>query len=63
MFPTQDLHIREIVRLVTPQALKTGLPTTDASTATVVRSRNTVTRILRQPGSPAAGRRRPVFDS
>lgn len=48
MFSTQDLHVREIVRLITPRALKAQLPAAEASTATVVRSRNTVTRILRQ---------------
>ena len=48
MFSTQDLHVREIVRLVTPRALKSQLPASEPSTATVVRSRNTVTRILHQ---------------
>ena len=48
MYQTQDLHVREIVRLRTPKALKTDLPLTDAASATVARGRETVTRILRQ---------------
>ncbi|HZV35366.1 MAG TPA: 3-deoxy-7-phosphoheptulonate synthase [Verrucomicrobiae bacterium] len=48
MFPTQDLHVKELVRLSTPRALKAELPTTEASNATVVRGREAITRILRQ---------------
>ena len=48
MFSTQDLHVREIVRLSPPRALKAELPMTEASSATVVRSRDTVRRILEQ---------------
>lgn len=48
MFPTQDLHIREMVRLSTPRAMKAQLPMTEASNATVVQSRESVTRILKQ---------------
>src|ERR1022692_2923734 len=48
MYQTQDLHVREIVRLRTPKALKTDLPLTAAASATVARGRETVTRILRQ---------------
>src|SRR5437899_4811188 len=48
MFSTQDLHVREIVRLSPPRALKAELPTTEASNATVVRSRNTIKAILDQ---------------
>jgi 3-deoxy-7-phosphoheptulonate synthase len=48
MFRTQDLHVREIVRLLAPRALKAELPTTEAANATVVRGREAVTRILRQ---------------
>ena len=48
MFQTQDLHVREIVRLLTPQTLKDQFPLTDAASATVARGRETVTRILRQ---------------
>ena len=48
MFPTQDLHVKELVRLSTPRALKAELPTTEASNVTVVRGREAITRILRQ---------------
>ena len=48
MFRTQDLHVKEIVRLLTPRELKAQLPTTDAANATVARSRKRVIRILRQ---------------
>jgi 3-deoxy-7-phosphoheptulonate synthase len=48
MFRTQYLHVREIVRLLAPGRLKTELPITDAASAMVVRSRETVTRILQQ---------------
>jgi 3-deoxy-7-phosphoheptulonate synthase len=48
MFPTQDLHVKELVRLSTPRALKAALPTTEASNTTVVRGRHAITRILQQ---------------
>ena len=48
MFRTQDLHVKEIVRLLTPLELKAQLPTTDAANATVARSRERVIRILRR---------------
>jgi 3-deoxy-7-phosphoheptulonate synthase len=48
MFRTQDLHVREIVRLLAPGRLKSELPMTDAAGATVVRGREAVTRILRR---------------
>jgi 3-deoxy-7-phosphoheptulonate synthase len=48
MFRTQDLHVREIVRLLAPGKLKAELPLTDAAAAAVVRSREAVTRILRR---------------
>src|SRR5580765_2476719 len=48
MFRTQYLHVREIVRLLAPGRLKAELPMTDAASAMVVRSRETVTRILQQ---------------
>ncbi len=46
MFPTQDLHVREMVRLSPPRALKTALPMTEAANATVVRGRESVKAIL-----------------
>ena len=48
MFRTQDLHVKEIVRLLTPRELKVHLPTSDTANATVARSRERVIRILRQ---------------
>ena len=46
MFPTQDLHVRELVRLSTPRALKASLPLTEAASATVANSRARINRIL-----------------
>ena len=51
MFRTQYLHVREIVRLLAPGKLKAELPITDSVSAMVVRSRETVTRILQQQES------------
>jgi 3-deoxy-7-phosphoheptulonate synthase len=48
MFPTQNLHVKETVRLLTPRALKAELPMSESSNRTVVESRQRVTRILRQ---------------
>ena len=48
MFRTQDLHVKEIVRLLTPRELKAQSPTTDAVNATVARSRERIIRILRR---------------
>ena len=48
MFQTQDLHVREIVRLISPRALKAELPATSVANETVAASRERVTRILRQ---------------
>ena len=48
MFQTHDLHVKEIVRLLTPRELKAQLPATDAANATVARSRERVVRILQQ---------------
>jgi 3-deoxy-7-phosphoheptulonate synthase len=48
MFKTQDLHVRELVRLSTPRAVKAESPTTEPISATVARSRESVIRILRQ---------------
>src|SRR5476651_2102663 len=48
MYRTQDLHVKEIVRLSTPNELKAQTPTTEAANATVARSRERVIRILRQ---------------
>ncbi len=41
-----NLHVREVVRLEPPRAIKAELPSTDAATATVVEGRETVKRIL-----------------
>jgi len=48
MFRTQDLHVKEIVRLLTPRELKAQSPTPDAVNAMVAQSRERVIRILRQ---------------
>jgi 3-deoxy-7-phosphoheptulonate synthase len=48
MHRTQDLHVKEIVRLLSPRELKTQLPSSDDISATVARSRERIIRILRQ---------------
>lgn len=51
MFPTQNLHVRETVRLLTPRALKDEFPMTERSNRTVVESRERVMEILEQKDS------------
>jgi 3-deoxy-7-phosphoheptulonate synthase len=48
MLPTQYLRVKETVRLLTPNALKAGLPMSDASNQTVVLGRDAIGRVLRQ---------------
>jgi len=48
MFRTQDLHVKEIVPLLSPRAMKTLSPTPKAVTATVAQARERVIRILNQ---------------
>src|SRR5947207_1776879 len=48
MLQTQNLHVKETVRLLTPQALKAQLPASENANRTVVQSRENVTRILEQ---------------
>jgi 3-deoxy-7-phosphoheptulonate synthase len=48
MYKTQDLHVRELVRLSSPNALKALFPATEAANATVARGRDAICRILRQ---------------
>lgn len=48
MYRTQDLHVKEIVPLLSPRALKAQTPVTELANATVARSRERVIRILRQ---------------
>lgn len=48
MLRTFDIHVKEATRLLTPRALKTELPMTDAASNTVVAGREAVTRILRR---------------
>jgi 3-deoxy-7-phosphoheptulonate synthase len=48
MFKTQDLHVREIVRLSAPRAVKGAFPATPEAVATVAMSRERIIRILRQ---------------
>jgi 3-deoxy-7-phosphoheptulonate synthase len=48
MLPTQNLHVREVIRLLTPRTLKSELPAPDESNRTVVASRQRVTRIIQK---------------
>ena len=48
MYRTQDLHVKEIVRLLTPRELKAQSPTPDAVNAMVAHSRERIIRILRR---------------
>ena len=48
MLRTQDLRVREVVRLLTPRALKAELPMTEGSNRTVVASRERINGILEQ---------------
>src|SRR5881396_2542446 len=48
MQPTQNLHVKEIVRLLPPRALKQEFPMTERANRTVVEGREVVKRILRQ---------------
>lgn len=48
MFPTQNLHVQEIVRLQPPREFKAALPMTETSNRVVIESRETITRILKQ---------------
>jgi 3-deoxy-7-phosphoheptulonate synthase len=48
MLPTQNLHVRETVRLTSPNALKMELPMTESANRTVVEGRKTISSILRQ---------------
>ena len=48
MFKTQDLHVRQSVRLSSPGAVKAAFPATDAASAVVAQSRDRIVRILRQ---------------
>ena len=51
MLPTQNLHVKEAQRLLTPRALKSELPAIEAVNRAVVASRERVTRILNQKDS------------
>src|SRR5438445_799371 len=51
MFPTQNLHVKQTVRLLTPNTLKAQLPASETANRTVVTSRQNVTRILEQKDS------------
>jgi 3-deoxy-7-phosphoheptulonate synthase len=48
MLPTQDLHVKEIVRLLTPRVLKDELPASEAANSTVVHGREAIRNILEQ---------------
>jgi 3-deoxy-7-phosphoheptulonate synthase len=48
MLPTQNLHVKETVRLTPPRDLKAELPMTEASNQTVVAGRQAISQILGQ---------------
>lgn len=48
MYKTQDLHVKEFIRLSAPRTLKRELPISETSNALVARSREAVTSILRR---------------
>ncbi|HWD19395.1 MAG TPA: 3-deoxy-7-phosphoheptulonate synthase [Verrucomicrobiae bacterium] len=48
MLPTQDLRVREIAPLLSPQTLKDEFPAGEEANAVVVRGRQAVQRILKQ---------------
>jgi 3-deoxy-7-phosphoheptulonate synthase len=48
MYRTQDLHVKEIVPLLPPRAIKALAPVSETVNATVARSRERVIHILRQ---------------
>jgi 3-deoxy-7-phosphoheptulonate synthase len=48
MFKTQDLHVREIVRLPAPRTVKAAWPATEPVSATVAQSRERIVNILQQ---------------
>jgi 3-deoxy-7-phosphoheptulonate synthase len=48
MLQTQDLHVKQVVRLSTPRALKEALPASAPALATVVRGRDAIQNILAQ---------------
>ena len=47
LVPTNNLRVKESVRLTPPSVMKAGLPMTEASNQTVVDSRNIISRILK----------------
>ncbi|HZR20306.1 MAG TPA: 3-deoxy-7-phosphoheptulonate synthase [Verrucomicrobiae bacterium] len=51
MLPTQNLHVKEAVRLLTPSALKRQLPAGEGVNRGVVSNRQGISRILRQEDS------------
>lgn len=48
MLPTNNLHVRETVRLTAPHTLKAELPTTPAANQSVVQGRTEIINILQQ---------------
>jgi 3-deoxy-7-phosphoheptulonate synthase len=48
MLPTQNLHVKEAVRLLTPRALKTALPVSEGANRMVAASRERIRQILRR---------------
>ncbi|HWQ93135.1 MAG TPA: 3-deoxy-7-phosphoheptulonate synthase [Clostridia bacterium] len=48
MLPTQNLHVEQVVRLLTPRMLKAQAPATEGINRTVVAAREAVVRILQR---------------
>jgi len=48
MRPTQNLHVKELTRLLTPRALKAELPASETTNETVANSRERIENILRR---------------
>ncbi|HEX5397942.1 MAG TPA: 3-deoxy-7-phosphoheptulonate synthase [Verrucomicrobiae bacterium] len=48
MFRTQDLHVKEIVRLLTPRELKAQMPASESTSSIVAGSRERIIRILQR---------------
>jgi len=48
MEPTENLHIRDMLPLLPPRALKAALPMTEAANRTVIEGRHAIRRILRK---------------
>ena len=59
---TDDLRIREMKELSTPEEVMRKIPRTLTATRVVMAARNAIHAILNGTGRPPAGRRRPLLD-